>query len=200
MSDWSEWMTNGRTFKDLIHPAGGISEEAYTESSVSESMELRKVLNGKSLEYGCGNGRILRHLQDLDIYGVDLVQEFIDDGKKLGLKNLYTLAELDEKFDTIYSKIVFIHLNDTQTFEALKWIKAHLNDNGTAYLQIPIYDKATPHNGNFMNVRTWDLDSLVGMLFKCGLELQDYKISDGVFDYENIGEYHYYCHKITIKS
>lgn len=197
MSDWTEWKTNGRSFKDLIHPAGGISELAYEDSGKQEAKELRECLKGKCLEYGCGNGRLLRHLQDLDIYGVDLVKEFIEDGKNMGLKNLYTLAELNEKFDTIYSKIVFIHLNDTQTKTALMWIKEHLKDDGVAYIQIPIYEKQTNHNGNFMNVRTWELNVLQTLLKSCGLKFEDYRISAGEFDYNNIGEYHYYNNKIV---
>ena len=196
MTDWKDWKTNGRTFMDLIHPSGGISVDAYAHSGMFEALKLRKILSGKCLEYGCGNGRILRHLQDLDIYGVDLVKEFVDDGINKGIKNLYTLETLNELFDTIYSITVFIHLNDEQTEKALTWIRSHIKENGSAFLQIPLYEKDTPHNGNFMNVRTFTKYKLEILLSKCKLKLVDYKESKGKFCYENIGEYHYYTHKI----
>ena len=44
MTDWKDWKTNGRTFEDLIHPAGGISEEAYENSGLQESQRLKKNL------------------------------------------------------------------------------------------------------------------------------------------------------------
>jgi cyclopropane fatty-acyl-phospholipid synthase-like methyltransferase len=196
MTDWKDWKTNGRTFMDLIHPSAGISVDAYAHSGMYDALKLRKILTGKCLEYGCGNGRILRHLQDLDIYGVDLVTEFVEDGISKGIKNLYTLETLNELFDTIYSITVFIHLNDEQTEKALIWIRNHIRENGIAYLQIPLYEKDTPHNGNFMNVRTFTKDKLETLLSKCKLKLVDYKVSKGQFCYENIGEYHYYTHKI----
>lgn len=196
MTDWKDWKSNGRTFEDLIHPTGGISDQAYEISGLHESQILRMFLSGKCLEYGCGNGRILRHLQDLDIYGVDLVKEFVEHGTSKGIKNLYTLDNLNEVFDTIYSVTVFIHLNDEQTESALLWIRNHILENGSAYLQIPLYQIDTPHNGNFMNVRTWTKDKLELLLSKCKLKLVDYKLSKGKFCYENIGENHYYTHKI----
>lgn len=191
---WKDYKTNGRDFKDLIHPSG-VNEEHYFKSGlecskyVINKCNLQK--NDKILEYGCGNGRILKHLHNYNIWGVDLVQDFLDDGIKNGVKNLYNIKfDLNQKFNKIFSYTVFIHLNDEDTIKALKYIYDHLDDNGSAFLQIPLYDTMTPHDGNFICVRTWNTKELFPILHNIGFIIKSFKVSKDIFKYERIGKHH----------
>lgn len=199
-SNWKDWATNGRTSSDLIHPSGGQDDIAYQLSGMKDAAMLSGYVNGRTLEYGCGNGRILRHLRDYGVWGVDLVADFIKDAKRDAIHNVFTLEDFpDMKFDTIYSLTVFIHLSDKQTEDALIWIRDHLREDGVAWLQIPIYDKQTDWNGNFMNVRTWTVSNLESLFDKVGLELKEFQKSPDVFRYEAIGEHHESLHLVTLK-
>lgn len=198
MTNWKDYKINGRDFKDLIHPSG-TNDEKYFISGENDATIIKNRINFKNtdkiLEYGCGNGRILKHLQDYNIYGVDLVKDFIDDGKKQNIKNLFTLEELkDNDFKYIFAYTVFIHLNDEDTEKALKYIYDKLNKDGLAFLQIPIYEIQTNHDNNFICVRSWTLTNLNNLLKKIGFQLIDYKKNKNKFDYLNIGEYHDYLH------
>ena len=97
---------------------------------------------------------------------------------------------MNQKFNKIFSYTVFIHLNDEDTINALKYIYNHLDDNGSAYLQIPLYDKMTNHDGNFICVRTWETKKLFPILQKLGFVIKSFKVSKGVFRYDKIGEHH----------
>lgn len=192
---WKDYRINGRSFEDLIHPAGGINKDEYNKSGIASAEYVKNKCNftkdSKILEYGCGNGRILKHLQDYNIWGVDLVQDFINDGILNGIKNLYNIeTELNEKFDIIFSYTVFIHLNDNDTINALKYIYNHLKDDGKAYLQMPLYDEMTEHDGNFICVRTWNTKKLIPILHDLGFIVKSFKVNEGKFDYNNIGKYH----------
>ena len=191
---WKDYKNNDRTFEDLIHPSG-VNEEDYFKSGLESAKKIKKDCflehSLTILEYGCGNARILKHLQDYNIYGVDLVQDFLDDGIKNGIKNLYNIeTPLNEKFDIIFSYTVFIHLNNEDTINALKYIYDHLSDYGRAYLQIPLYDLGTNHDGNFICVRTWTIGDLMPILHKLGFIVESFKVSNDKFDYNKIGEHH----------
>jgi SAM-dependent methyltransferase len=194
MTTWQDYKTNGRDFKDLIHPSG-VDNDKYYLSGLESANKIKKDCflnkNHKILEYGCGNGRILKHLQDYNIYGVDLVKDFLNDGREQRIKNLYHLNDnLNILFDVIFSYTVFIHLNNEDTISALKYIYNHLNKNGKAYLQIPLYEVGTNHDGNFICVRTWETDKLFPILENMGFKILNYKINKGKFDYNNIGQHH----------
>jgi len=199
MSTWNDWHTNGRTFKDLIHPSG-VDEQEYNQSGEASAKHIleRCKFNKKHkvLEYGCGNGRILRHLQDYNVYGCDLVDLFVKDGTQLGVKKLYKLDKLKRNnfFDIVFSYTVFIHLNDEDTEKALKYIYQKLKSGGLAYLQIPIYDEQTDHDGHFISVRSWKKEKLFSLVEKIGFKIIDYKKNPGLFSFDKIGENHEYLH------
>jgi len=194
MTNWKDYKINGRNFKDLIHPSG-IDKDKYNQSGKRDAEIIKNACNfggnKKILEYGCGNGRILKHLSNYNIYGVDLVDDFLNDAKNNGIKNLYNINDsFDEKFDIIYSYTVFIHLSDNDTINALKYIYDKLKNNGKAYLQIPLYEKQTNHKGNFIDVRSWETNNLFPILQNMGFNIENYNVSNGEFNYYNIGKYH----------
>jgi SAM-dependent methyltransferase len=193
-SNWKDYKINGRDFKDLIHPSG-TDDKKYFNSGLLDANKIKQHCNFKNnsniLEYGCGNGRILKHLQNYNIHGVDLVQDFLDDGIKNGIKNLYNIKdELSKSFDIIYCYTVFIHLSNEDTIKALKYIHDKLKINGKAYLQIPLYEKQTNHDGNFICVRSWETKNIFPILKNIGFKILDFKVSPNKFNYSNIGKHH----------
>jgi SAM-dependent methyltransferase len=193
-TNWKDYKINGRDFKDLIHPSG-TDEKKYFNSGLLDANKIKEECNfgdnSKILEYGCGNGRILTHLQNYNIYGVDLVQDFLDDANKNGIKNLYNIKdELLKSFEIIFCYTVFIHLSDEDTINALKYIYDKLKIKGRAYLQIPLYEKQTNHDGNFICVRTWETKNIFSILENIGFKILDFKVNTGKFNYYNIGKNH----------
>ncbi len=81
------------------------------------------------LDFGCGCGRLIRHLRFLEkpkIYGTDLNNDLICwckrylDFAQFDTNNLYPPLEYaDEKFDFIFARSVFTHLNEELQ---LKWV------------------------------------------------------------------------------
>ena len=89
----------------------------------------------------------------------------------------------------ILSLTVFIHLRHEQAEEALKYIHEHLNEHGTAYLQVLTYGKDKDAI-NFSDMTTYNLKTFEKMALKCGFEiLKSYKmvgdVNDNKFDHNH---------------
>ena len=175
-----------------IHPSGD-SERNYFMSGLESAYQIVKILdypyNKKVFEYGCGNGRIMKHLQALDIYGCDINPKYINQAKQQNLK--CDLLENFEKFnfDICYSYTVFIHLNYESSKVALKYIYDRLKKGGIAYLQIPIY--ATNRSGNsYIDINTMELMTFRNLVEEVGFRVIEYHTNHGAFSYNNIGVNH----------
>lgn len=100
----------------------------------------------KILEVGCGDGNFVYYLQKrgyLNAFGIDLSEEQIILGKKLGISNL-ELAELkayltgrENQYDCIFAKDVIEHLTRQEAFDALQLISNALKPAGTFLMQVP---------------------------------------------------------------
>jgi SAM-dependent methyltransferase len=95
------------------------------------------------LDWGCGPGRIIRHLPSLlkavqpKMYGTDYNARTIDWLKSIQQDIHFSVNQLDpplsfssEYFDVIYSISVFTHLSEKMFFEWLKEIKRLLKPEG----------------------------------------------------------------------
>lgn len=98
------------------------------------------------LDIGCGDGNLVYWMQQKDyknVYGIDLSEEQIALGKKLGIKNL-ELADLKDyleqsskKYDLIIARDVFEHFTRQDFFDTLVRIKKVLKENGRLLIQVP---------------------------------------------------------------
>jgi SAM-dependent methyltransferase len=201
MTNWTNWKSKSDNPNKLIHPSGTASA-SYEASGAIDAAHLfytiPELRDKKSLEYGCGNARILRHLPTFDIYGVDIVPEFIQEARLYNDK-CFLLDELPyNDFEVVFSYTVFIHLDDKQAHEALQYIYNHLLPTGVAYIQAPIYEThSLPRD--FMDVRTWTVDSFFDLTDKIGFTIESLWTNLGEFSYNSIGVNHNRLHKLTKK-
>ena len=177
---WLEWhdaektKLNKNVIDWVIHPSGIDKSNDEWESSGKNNAEYTIAeidLNEDEsvLEYGCGNGRILKHLKNYHSYGVDIVPDFVEEANDNDC-DAYLLEDFKEKVDKVYSLTVFIHLRHEQAEVALKYIHEHLNEDGLAYLQVLTYgiDKDAT---NFSDMTMYDLKTFEEMALKCGFEI-----------------------------
>jgi len=177
--NWNEWLQAEKHILDkkvidyVIHPAGlqgslewyntGKRDAQYTINEI----DLKE--NESVLEYGCGNGRILRHLEYYESYGVDIVPDFVEEAR-LKYCDAYLLEDFDKCVDKVYSLTVFIHLRHSQAETALKYIHSHLNEGGKAYIQALIYEKDKDAR-NFSDMSCYKKETFIELAEKCGFKV-----------------------------
>lgn len=175
----------------FIHPSG-VDEKEYNKTGKEAADLVKSLLPKKSkkvLEYGCGNGRIMKHLKK-DVTGVDIVPEFVEAVKSLDMP-AYLVNDYDpeEEFDAVYSYTVFIHLDRVDSRLALEYIYKALKKGGTALLQIPIYDKPRIPD-SWIDVCAWTELEFIEIMSEIGFEVVELYKNEGEFSYENIGANH----------
>lgn len=102
--------------------------------------------NTRILDIGCGDGNFVYHLQQLgyvNAMGVDVSQEQIDMGTRLGIKNLHCadlltfLSDNREAFDVIIAKDVIEHFTRNEVFEILPLVNKNIKLGGRFIMQVP---------------------------------------------------------------
>ncbi|NDK08051.1 methyltransferase domain-containing protein [Candidatus Gracilibacteria bacterium] len=98
------------------------------------------------LDVGCGNGRLIGHIEKKGIeitnyLGTDLSSGLITEAKKLHpdksfqVLDMLSISEINEKFDYIFFIASFHHLKTIEErIEVLKQTKKLLNTNGTIFM------------------------------------------------------------------
>jgi 2-polyprenyl-3-methyl-5-hydroxy-6-metoxy-1,4-benzoquinol methylase len=95
----------------------------------------------KILEIGCGMGGILIpfKLNDFDVKGIDLGEDFLKKGNKFNLnlsnESLESLLEKDEKYDMIILSHLIEHIPEISDF--LMKVNKLLNQNGKVFIAVP---------------------------------------------------------------
>ncbi len=108
---------------------------------------IRKYLKseGKVLDFGCGNGRLVDFLEgtDLDYVGVDTSQKLIEIASKkypeksfVQIENEKVLPFDDGEFDMVFSIAVFHHFTPKMTDNALSEMNRVLKKDGVLVLTI----------------------------------------------------------------
>ena len=174
--DWASAIKNNDLSNQdksaLIHPSG-YKDNDYFNSGLNDAMHIidRCSLNenDKILEYGCGNGRIMRHLLNYNISGVDIVPDFVKVARDYKCRS-FLLTDCNETFNKIFSLTVFIHLTRKQAETALKYIYSHLQDEGTAYIQFLNYGFNKEGN-KFIELNYYDTEELNNLVKKCGFKI-----------------------------
>jgi cyclopropane fatty-acyl-phospholipid synthase-like methyltransferase len=98
------------------------------------------------LDIGCGDGNFVYWLQETgytEAFGLDISQQQIDEGLKLGIKNL-SCADLKDYlknsahcFDTIFARDVIEHFTRDEVFEIMNMVRQKLNPGGKFIIQVP---------------------------------------------------------------
>ena len=192
MKTWHDWKQFNNNQDAAIHPSGRDPGEydSHGLMAVNDLIQLiPDIQHKKTLDYGCGNGRMLRHMTRWPVYGVDVVPEFIEEAQKYNDKAFLREHLLDTNFEIVYSITVFIHLDDEQTKEALEYIHERLLPRGLAYLQVPLYDHTTSPR-DFVDVRTWNVNDFLNLIERVGFEVEELWLNQGRFSYDQIGENH----------
>lgn len=148
-----------------IHPARGISEDAYRESGEVQAELLATVLPAscKVVDFGCGDGRVALPLADLgyNVTGADGSQAMLDrladwapsmptvltDGTDLA-------GQLGKKTDAVISLAVLIHHSYESGERIIDGLRAAVRVNGILILDWPTSDNPR-EGGGWINVTTW---------------------------------------------
>jgi len=192
------WIDIAKTPKGLvyIHPTG-YDEALYNESGRESAQEVQKYIKSSSvwncckvLEYGCGTGRIMRHIKECILEGVDIAPEFVEACNNNGFKAREIKDyNFNQDFDIIYSITVFIHLSKKDALIALKNIHKGLKQGGLALLQIPLYE-TNKEPDSFIDVGSWTVDLLKEKCKEIGFSIESMYTNTGSFNYHNIGVNH----------
>jgi SAM-dependent methyltransferase len=98
------------------------------------------------LDIGCGDGNFVYYLQNrgyINVSGIDLSQEQISLGNKLGIPGLEIgniadfLPNRKENYHCIIAKDVIEHLDRQEAFDSFKLIYEALKEDGTFIMQVP---------------------------------------------------------------
>ena len=182
-----------KTKKEIIHPSGNNEIDYFNSGKqaalyIIESCHLKK--DDNILEYGCGDGRILRHLDGhYSVSGVDIVKDFVLESHKYNLTTFHLDDVCDVKYDKVYSFTVFIHLNKENSLKALQYIYDHLKEGGKAYLQILVY--GLDHDANeFFQLNFWKKETLEKMVKSVGFKVENIEIMNGDIHNEKWADNH----------
>jgi 2-polyprenyl-3-methyl-5-hydroxy-6-metoxy-1,4-benzoquinol methylase len=147
-------------FKEIIYSSyvSTHNKNLYGESSLAKFERNFPALNfhfkrhlpaakdAAILDIGCGDGGIVYWFTTLgytNAMGVDISQEQIDNGNRMGIKNLHCgdlidfLTNSGKKFDFIIARDVIEHFTRNEVFEILALISKSLNPNGRFVMQVP---------------------------------------------------------------
>jgi len=189
-----------------IHPSGNIDDEAYELSGYTAARHVLRVLPPPSfisiLDFGCGDGRVLRHLAGRyhDSFGFDTSPRMVSACQRnvpvATVANSLTSLS-GEDIDAIFSYAVFIHHRHADGSTMLKQL-AHLFPNATFALQIPLYEVAREPT-TWTDVGVWTLPLLEAAADGAGLKVERAYISPGEFSYDRIGHSHNELQVLTRK-
>jgi len=129
--------------------------DKYLKGGLADYKSINQILENSGfeissfsniLDFGCGCGRIIRHLKSLkntDVYGVDINKRCIlwcDKNLKFAKFKKNSIAPSldfnDETFDFIYAVSVFTHLNEDLQISWMKEFKRILKKNGLLLLTL----------------------------------------------------------------
>lgn len=170
-----------------IHPHNSEEEfwasgKEYYHTHLGEYIEK----TDRVLDFGCGVGRIAKHVKCDQLYLYDINESYL----KQALKECSDAEVVDpfiggRYFDVIYAVSVFIHMDwhtAEQTFKAL----APYCD--VMLLQLPIYD--SPQEGkDWIDVTTFSEQQVKKWAMDVGFRCTLYK-SPGKFSYDKVGQCH----------
>lgn len=132
--------------EDSVKTVYEIIADEFDQTRHSVWRSVKKYLDSlesgsKILEIGCGNGKNMLYRKDLDFYGIDFVEKFIEIIHKKGLKGeVMDMREItfeENTFDHIIMIASYHHLETMdERVAVLNHIKRILKPNGTCLITV----------------------------------------------------------------
>ena len=149
-------------------------------STIYKLFEKYLTKQAKILDIGFGSARDMLYFnQNYDVYGIDIVDGFIENAKSKNLKNVTKLSVLDmnyyNEFNAIWACASLLHINEKDLNEAFKKCSNALLPNGIMYCSFKY--------GNFQGERKGryyiDLteESIKKYLSNTNMEILEYMIT-----------------------
>jgi len=117
--------------------------KTFYEEGEAQAIRLQTVISDDAtvLEYGCGVGRILRHVKAARRIGVDVSPSFLEEAARHDIETLLTEGiAIDlptNSVDFAFSIMVFQHLDRRYHRERIAEIRRVLKQDGLAMIQFP---------------------------------------------------------------
>lgn len=197
---WDEVAHTGASA--AIHPAGAISDEAYERSGFEAALQVMQIFPCKPygdyalLDYGCGNGRVARHLAGRywSIWGYDTSLEMRRQFN--GIIHPKSGRAADGPGDGywpgvfgVYSFAVWIHHTYADGARMLKELAAQVASGTKLALQIPLYTEPREPE-NWTDVGVWTPEQFETAVHEAGLVVEHYTANTHAFSYDLIGAAH----------
>lgn len=189
--------TEGRSV--AIHPAGS-DWEAYERSGFEGALEVMRIAKAykipvretRVLDYGCGDGRVARHLGRWTVVGYDTSDEmrnaFISVAPAHFIATNSLKPFLRGMTSLVYSFAVWIHHSYADGARMLKEL-AQATPGALLALQIPIYSVPREPE-NWTDVGVWTKAQMEAACAEAGIEILELHTNPGAFSYEKIGPNH----------
>ncbi len=179
----------------------GLPPEQYEESGRVASETVAAIIppgTASVIEFGCGDGRITRHLAALYgvVLAVDIAPTMLTHVLKLGLPNVETYLSdgltmpAGRTFDAAYSEIVLIHNTYEDGRRIIKALAGAIADGGLLALHIPVYDVGRDPE-HWIDVGVWTIDQLTEAADSAGCAVEQFWTNSGSFGFDRIGPNHY---------
>jgi len=192
---WDE-CAKAENAKQMVHPHD--SEDEFWSSGFRAAQQVRKLLRHprcRVLDFGCGVGRVSRHLvDDCELKAYDSSASMLE---KLGLqqgdwiRKIQLCRSLDEvgPVDIVFAYSVLIHYPYKAGCEVLRSMADLLPVDGTLAVQIPIYEfRREPID--WIDVCVWTKCDLMCAASANGLVIQQCWRHSGSFGFDQVGMHH----------
>lgn len=134
----------------------------------------------KVLDFGCGNGGMLRRLKDFGALpeGLEINPAAAAMAREQGFTVFASLDQIpaDRRFDAVVSNHVLEHVRDPST--TLEQVRLRLRPGGKIILKLPIDDVRSRHQRGWSrqdvdhHLQTWTPRLLANTLFEAGYDVQ----------------------------
>jgi SAM-dependent methyltransferase len=174
-----------------IHPARGISEDAYRESGEVQAELLATVLPAgcRVVDFGCGDGRVALPLAALgyEVTGADGSPAMLDrlteaapDMPTVLTDGTDLADQLARKTDAVISLAVLIHHSYESAERIIEGLRAAVRVNGLFILDWPVSDEPV-EGSTWISVTTWTREQQDEVCKRIGLKRVDSDLPWPVF-------------------
>jgi SAM-dependent methyltransferase len=161
---WNK-VSKAKNWREYILPKR--SDEEFETEGIEHARLLDKYYKYSDtiLDYGCGTGRILKHMDSKRKIGVDISEDYIELAKEDTSSEYYVTGKFRGKVDFIYSIAVLQHNAKPERLKIIKRILKLLNDGGRVFLHFPNVDSPNYRETDFVHVFTREEVEEYGKMF-----------------------------------